>query len=256
MTSVTLDVSDTGLSSSSDDYASAHRGVKGRDKGPSATLDLNNKPLPSVKDNNGNGTSIDPNLVQGNIKRGRGRPRKGEITSARISKWIPKTWTPIYEEIVSLDCMGMPQKEIAKKFNFTAVMISKICSTPQAKIFRRMVLETLAKRNKVFQEERFERSQVRAMERISSLMEDDELMETDPFAVVDRAFKLLEKTKVLGGGEKVGDINVTVNNLSQTAIVELKDGLAKAREAKELHSDMEAIDVTSPIVERTRITGK
>ena len=224
----------------------------------SSALDLSKKPLPSVKNNNGNGTSIDPNLVQGNVKRGRGRPRKGEVTSARISKWIPKTWTPIYEEIVSLDCMGMPQKEIAKKFNFTAVMISKICSTPQAKIFRRMVLETLAKRNKVFQEDRFERSQVRAMERISSLMEDDELMETDPFAVVDRAFKLLEKTKVLGGSESKGDINIAgnVNMLSQTAIVELKDGLAKAREAKELHSDMEAIDVTSPTVERTRITGK
>ncbi len=223
-----------------------------------SALDLSRKPLPSVKNNNGNGTSIDPNLVQGNVKRGRGRPKKGEVTSARITKWIPKTWTPIYEEIVSLDCMGMPQKEIAKKFDFTAVMISKICSTPQAKIFRRMVLETLAKRNKVFQEDRFERSQVRAMERISSLMEDDELMENDPFAVVDRAFKLLEKTKVLGGSESKGDINIAgnVNMLSQTAIVELKDGLAKAREAKELHSGVEAIDVTSPTVERTRITGK
>ncbi|KKL50890.1 hypothetical protein LCGC14_2300980, partial [marine sediment metagenome] len=31
---------------------------------------------------------------------------------------------------------------------------------------------------------------------------------------------------------------------------------AKAREAKELHKGIEAIDVTSPTVERARVTGK
>ena len=219
----------------------------------STALDINNKPLPSVK-GNGDGPSIDSSLVKTNTKRKRGRPRNDDPNKpARITKWIPKQWTPIYEQIVSLDCMGMAQKEIAAKFNFTSVMISKICSTPQAKIFRRLVLEQLAEKNKIFQEERFARTQVRAMERISEVIEDDNLFLADPFAVVDRAFKLLEKTKVLGGVEgKGGDINVTVNNLSQTAILEIKDGLAKAREAKELHKDLEAVDVTSPVVERGR----
>lgn len=218
----------------------------------SVALDLNNKPLPSV---GGNGTSIDTSLVKTNTKRKRGRPRNDDPNRpARLAKWIPKEWTPIYEEIVSLDCMGMAQKEIAEKFKMTSVMVSKICCTPQAKIFRRKVLEVLAERNKVFQKDRFERTQVRAMERISSLMEDDALYTKDPFAVVDKAFKLLEKTRVLGGSESRGDINIAgnVNMLSQTAIVELKDGLAKAREAKELHKGMEAIDVTSPTVERVR----
>ncbi|HEC66962.1 MAG TPA: hypothetical protein ENI23_16930 [bacterium] len=253
MTLPLIDAPDTGLSSSSSDYASAHRGDEGRDKG-SPSLDLNNKPLPSVK-GNGNGTSISPSLVETNTKRKRGRPRNDDPNRpARLVKWIPKEWTPIYEEITTLDCMGMPQKEIAEKFEMTPVMVSKICCTPQAKIFRRKVLEILAERNKVFQKDRFERTQVRAMERISSFMEDDNLFAADPFAVVDKAFKLLEKTRVLGGGESRGDINIAgnVNMLSQTAIVELKDGLAKAREAKELHKGMEAIDVTSPIIERVR----
>ena len=220
----------------------------------STALDLNNKPLPSVK-GNGNEISVDPSLVQENTKRKRGRPRNDDPNRpARVVKWIPKNWTPVYEEIVSLDCMGMAQKEIASKFGMTNVMVSKICSTPQAKIFRRKVLEVLAERNKVFQKDRFERVQVRAMERISTVLEDDNLFEADPFAVVDRAFKLLEKTKVLGGGESRGDINIAgnVNMLSQTAILEIKDGLAKAREAKELHKDLEAVDVTSPVVERGR----
>ncbi|KKM94969.1 hypothetical protein LCGC14_1193000 [marine sediment metagenome] len=230
------------------------RGDEGRDKDPSTTLDLNRKPLPSVK-GNGDGSSIDISLVETNTKRKRGRPRNDDPNRpARLVKWVPKEWTPVYEQIVSLDCMGVPQKEIAAKFNFTTVMISKVCSTPQAKIFRRKVLEILAERNKIFQEDRFERTQVRAMERISSFMEDDALFASDPFAVVDKAFKLLEKTRVLGGSESKGNVNILgdVNLLSQTAIVELKDGLAKSREAQELHKEMEAIDVTSPIVERVR----
>ena len=224
----------------------------------SVAVDLNNKPLPSVK-GNGDGTSISTGLMETNTKRKRGRPRNDEVNRpARLAKWVPKEWTPIYEEIVSLDCMGMAQKEIAEKFSMTNVMVSKICCTPQAKIFRRKVLEILAERNKIFQEDRFERTQVRAMERISSFMEDDALFASDPFAVVDKAFKLLEKTKVLGGGESKGNVNILgdVNMLTQNAIVELKDGLAKAREAKELHKGMEAVDVTSPTVERARITGK
>lgn len=224
----------------------------------SVALDLNNKPLPSVK-NKGNGISIDASLVQQNTKRKRGRPRNDDPNRpARLVKWIPKEWKPIYEQIVSLDCMGVSHKEIAKQFNRTTVMISKICCTPQAKIIRRKVLEILAEKNKTFQEERFSRTQVQAMDRISSVMEDDALFMADPFAVVDRAFKLLEKTKVIGGNNDLGGLNIagnlTVNNLTQTAIVEIKEGLEKAREAKELHKDVEAIDVTSVVVgEKRRI---
>ncbi|HEC64134.1 MAG TPA: hypothetical protein ENI23_02440, partial [bacterium] len=194
----------------------------------STAVDLNNKPLPSMS---GNGSSIDSSLVKENTKRKRGRPRNDDPNRpARLIKWVPKQWTPIYEQIVSLDCMGVSQKKIAEQFNMTNVMVSKVCCTPQAKIIRRKVLEFLAEKNKVFQEERFDRVQVRAMERISSVLEDEELFTADPFAVVDRAFKLLEKTGRIGGRDK-GDINVAgdltvnkVSNLSQTAIVEIKDG--------------------------------
>ncbi|KKK86087.1 hypothetical protein LCGC14_2766740, partial [marine sediment metagenome] len=215
------------------------------------------KPLPSVK-GNGDGVSISPNLMKINTKRKRGRPRNDDPNRpARLVKWVPKRWTPVYEEIVSLDCIGVSQKKIAEQFNLTTVMISKICCTPQAKIFRRMVLERLAEKNKVFQEGRFSRTQVRAMERISEVIEDDNLFAADPFAVVDRAFKLLEKTGHIGNKDKGGDLNVagnvTVNNLTQNAILEIKEGLAKSREAKELHSGVEAIDVSSVVVDNGRM---
>jgi len=77
------------------DYASsALGGAKGRDKGPPST-------------------SISPILVQETTKRKRGRPRNDDPNRpARIVKWVPKEWTPVYEQIVSLDCMGVPQKKI------------------------------------------------------------------------------------------------------------------------------------------------
>ncbi len=205
------------------------------------------------------GNGINASLVEQNIKRKRGRPKKGEEGSARITKWIPNEWTPVYEQIVHLDCMGIAQARIAEKFNYTPTMISKICCTPQAKIIRRKILEILAEKNKVFQEERFDRVKVQAMERISSVLEDDELFSADPFAIVDRAFKLLEKTGTIGDKSK-GDINVAgnltvnrVNNLTQNALVEIKDGLVKARESKELHKDMKAIDVSSVVVDNGRM---
>ena len=219
----------------------------------SVAININNKPLPSMS-----GNGINASLVEQNTKRKRGRPKKGEMGSAKIVKWIPKEWTPVYEQIVHLDCMGISQTKIAERFNYTPVMISKICCTPQAKIIRRKVLEHLAEKNKEFQEERFDRVKVQAMERISATLEDDALFAADPFAVVDRAFKLLEKTGTIGDKSKgdiniAGDVTVTkVNNLTQTALVEIKDGLAKARESKELHKDMKAIDVSSVIVDNKR----
>ena len=204
------------------------------------------------------GNGISTSLVEQNIKRKRGRPKKGEQGAARIVKWVPKEWTPVYEQIVSLDCMGVSQKRIAKQFNLTTVMISKICCTPQAKIFRRRVIDKLTEKNEVFQEERFEKVKVKAMERITSVLEDEALFVADPFAVVDKAFKLLEKTGEIGNGKKSGNVNVAgdlhvVNELHQTAILEIKDGLAKAREARELHKDMEAIDVSSVVVDNGRM---
>jgi hypothetical protein len=208
------------------------------------------------------GSSIDKDLAANTqvvTTRKRGRPKNGDSTYRRagIKKWYPKKWTAQHEQIVSLDVMGVSHVVIAEKFDVTVQHVSKICNTPQAKIIRRASLNSLSERNKIFQEERFARAQNQAMDRISSVLEDDQLFSSDPFAVVDKAFKLLQGSGAIAGKEK-GDThihakNITVNTLKQTAIVELKDGLAKAREAKEMHSGMEPVDVTSPKVETGRM---
>ena len=209
------------------------------------------------------GSSIDPVLAastQVTTKRKRGRPRKDDPTHipAKISKWYPKKWKPIHEQIVALDCAGAPHAMIAAKFDKTPQYVSKICNTPQAKIIRRHALNTLVEKNKEFQDERFVHAAAKAMERVTDLLEDDALFESEPFQVVEKAFKLLAGVGVVGGKKDDGAThihakNVTVNNLKQTAIVDIKEGLAKAAEAREMHSHMKAIDVTSPKVETGRM---
>lgn len=209
------------------------------------------------------GASIDSTvaaLTQAITKRKRGRPKKDELSSRRasIQKWQPKTWKPIHEEIVALDCAGAPHAMIAGKLNKTIQYVSRICNTPQAAIIKRHALATMVKTNKDFQEDRFTHMAAKAMERISDVLEDDQLAKDEPFAVVDKAFKLLTQTGVIGpkkedGATHIHAKNVTVNNLKQTAIIEIKEGLAKAAEVREKYQKMEAIDVTSPKVESGRM---
>jgi len=209
------------------------------------------------------GSSIDPDmaaLTQLSTKRKRGRPKKDELTSRRasIQKWQPKTWKPIHEEIVALDCAGAPHAMIAAKLNKSVQYVSRICNTPQAVIIKRYALKEMIKKNKEIQEERIEHMQAKAMERISDVLEDDDLARDEPFAVVDKAFKLLSSTGVMGGKKDNGDThihanNVTVNNLKNSALVEIKEGLARSREVREKYQSLEAIDVTSPKVEDGRM---
>jgi len=209
------------------------------------------------------GSSIDPDvaaLTQLTTKRKRGRPRKDELTSRRasIQKWQPKTWKPIHEEIVALHCAGAPHAMIAAKLNKSIQYVSRICNTPQAAIIIKHALAQMVSQHKDLQEERFSQMAARAMQRISDVLEDDQLARDEPFAVVDKAFKLLSTTGVIGpkkedGATHIHAKNVTVNNLKQTAIVELKDGLAKATEVREKYHQMEAIDVTSPKVDDGRM---
>lgn len=207
--------------------------------------------------------SINPSLAVNTlipVKRGRGRPRNGEMVHRRagVKKWQPKKWKPIHEQVVALDCAGAPHAMIAVKLNLSVQYVSKICNTPQAAIIKRNALNQLVKTNAAFQTERLEHMQAKAIERVADVLEDDALYLADPFAVVDRAFKFLQNTGAAGMTKEKGDThihagNITVNNLKQTAILELKDGLVKARESREKHKKMEAIDVTSPKVETGRM---
>lgn len=198
--------------------------------------------LPQVKNNKKNGNSINLPSIQNR------RP-------AKIGKWVPKNWTPIHEEIVALKITGMSNKALAERFDKTPEYISMLLNTPQAKIIKRKALNDLSTSYQEFQKDRLQRTQAKAMERISDLLDDDVLAETNPFAVVDRSFKLLEKTGVIAREREKGDINVAgdlnVSNtqVNVTQIKELTEGLDRLQEIAVIHGPVEPVNVISPTVE-------
>lgn len=214
------------------------------------------------------GTSIDKTIAVMNttpLKRKRGRPCTVNLDGrqATIKKWVPKVWKPVYEQIVALDCMNVPHTDLAIQFDYTKQMISMIVNTPQAKILRRKMLDLLARKNEDFQVKRFEAASSKAMQRINDFMDDDSLYEDNPFAVVEKSLKLLQAKGILKSGNgvfKEGDThihgNVTVKKVSQlaeNAMIEIKDGLRLIKETDALHENMEAIDVTSPVIDDGRM---
>ena len=178
---------------------------------------------------------------------------------ARIGKWVPKNWTSIHEEIVALKITGFSNAVLAKRFDKSLVYISKVLNTPQAKIIKRKALNDLSHNYKEFQKERLQRTQARAMERISDMIDNDQLAEDNPFAIVDRSFKLLEKTGVMASADELargktevnvkGDLNINNTQVNVTQIAELKDGLKRLEEIAVIHEGVEPIDIISPSYE-------
>lgn len=66
------------------------------------------------------------------MKLQRGRPagvKNGEGTG---DKWVPKTWKPLYETIVTQHVLGVKSKEIASQLNITPVLVSYILNSDKA----------------------------------------------------------------------------------------------------------------------------
>ncbi len=56
------------------------------------------------------------------------RPYKPpHLKQGKVAKWVPKTWLPMYEEMVALSCAGRSNKTIAEKFGYTEQWLGEIC---------------------------------------------------------------------------------------------------------------------------------
>lgn len=159
-------------------------------------------------------------------------------------KWKPKRWRPEYEVIVSLSNTGMSHQAVADRFfelsgtRYTVQHISNIVNTPEAKAFSE---QCIAKIRGDFQEtvsDRIAKAQQRALDRIENVLNNDDIFEASPFAVVDRSLRLLQLSKHSTGGEG-GQIANTINNnflLTADAAKIIREGTDKADEVARLYS--------------------
>ena len=157
-------------------------------------------------------------------------PRQGKLT-----KWRPRKWEAMHEQIVVLSCLGRSNKQIAEIFGYTPQHICNILGTPEASLVRRRVLDNLRDSVKSNLDQSLEDLADQSVIRLKEVMFDDDLFEKSPFAVVDRGLAVLRGVGRLKSGDdnstKVGKAII----MSSEDAKKLIEGTAAADEAKRLN---------------------
>jgi hypothetical protein len=160
--------------------------------------------------------------------------------ATKLTKWNPKEWHPVYEQILALSCMGKTNVELAEEFNYTPVHISNILTSPMAKLLRRQILNKLRSSVESTLPQKLQDAAAKAMERVQDFMDDDQLYEKSPFAFVDRAMTVLRaaghsKHESSGGNAFINTRNANVIMTGEAAEI-ISAALNKSDEARRLHA--------------------
>lgn len=158
-----------------------------------------------------------------------------------FKRWRPRKWHVVYDQIVALDTLGKPQKEIAELFNYTVQHVSNICQCPEAAITRGRLMEQLQQGAVAKLGTDLEVLAVQAKKRLAQMLYDDDLYQRSPFQVVDRGIT------VLSGVGRLKSRTDAANkvNVERAIILTADDGkairesLQKADAAKRLHAAIE-----------------
>lgn len=169
----------------------------------------------------------------------KGRP-KGRKNYASVRLWQPTKWHPYYDGIVALHVEGATNIFIAAQYNITKEQVSNILNTEEGK---RKISELQTAKSAIIHNSlssRHNRLVEKAFERVEAVLQSDELADTSPFAVFDRALSYLRHTAKEGdliNPEKDAPRTVNVTN---NFLVEVKAGLEKIREVAVLHGETDA----------------
>jgi len=162
-----------------------------------------------------------------------------EPKKARLGKWQPKKWRPEYDRIVGYSVLGKSNIEIATNFGLTKEHISTILNLPQAKELAEKLQIATKQRMLENIPDTLDYVARKTTERLKQMIDDDELFDKSPFAVIDRGVDILKGLSHLrGGGNGANAINV------EKAIIvpaeQAKDffrGMTKADEARRINGN-------------------
>lgn len=167
------------------------------------------------------------------------------LRPTRLKNWIPKTWRVEYEKMVALSVIGLSNKMIAQKMDYTPVHVSNILNMDQAEMLRQQLLAKMREGSISGPVTEIadigvilSAAALSGAKRIKTFIENDDRFENQPLAVVDRSFELLKGLKHLktaaetsgGNGTQIGAI-VIGGQVAQN----LMDGLVKANNVRKLH---------------------
>lgn len=164
-------------------------------------------------------------------------------------KWNPKDWKPVYEAMVALCTIGKKtQREVAHEFGYTEAWLSQIMNSEKGKEVQAELIRNTRDRTVGDVAARIRDIQELALRRMETVIRDDKIAERSPLAIFDRSALFLKNTGVIKDNHAppvptqghVTNINQTNNTLivSGKNADDLRDGLRKSDEVKQLHGNM------------------
>lgn len=162
----------------------------------------------------------------------------------RIGKWQPRKWRVEYDRIVGMSVLGLANTEIAEKVGFCKEYISVILNLPEAKILYNRLQQKLLEQQEAFIPNTLNYVAKKTAERLKQVIDNDDLFQKNPFAVIDRGMDVLKGLRHLTGGGNgsigtgepgaVTNIGTVVINQGQKS--DIMTGLEKLQEIKQIHS--------------------
>jgi hypothetical protein len=150
-------------------------------------------------------------------------------------KWEPGTWRPEYEYILTLSCQGKTHVSISEMTGYSLQQICSILNSKEAKKAKNGIVTALRKSTLG----RMESVTQKAMDRIEDVLNDDNLAETAPFAMYDRAMAFMKGVNKLAsdGGNVTNNTqnNVVIGNDAANLLV---TALNRSNQVKELHGEV------------------
>lgn len=150
-------------------------------------------------------------------------------------KWVPKKWIPLYDQMVALHCVGLSNKAISERFDYSAQQVGNILKTEQAKI----IIELVRKKTLGDLEEstaaRLKRMEHQAISNIERIISDEALVEARPLALFDRSMALLKGIGKMEGENSIRSVQNNTFNIAIEHSQALIEGMKKANEAAILH---------------------
>lgn len=158
----------------------------------------------------------------------------------KLKKWRPKKWRAEYDRIVAYSAMGKSNVWIAQQMGFDKVHVSVILHLPQAIELADKLQARLRERIETNIPEVLGYVAQRTAERLKQVIDDDELFEKNPFAVIDRGMDVMKGLNHLRGGgngspQEGGVTNIGTVVISNGQKSDLMQGLEMIREVKRIH---------------------
>ena len=164
-----------------------------------------------------------------------GRP-PGSKNDSFIMPWKPLKWKPVYDIMVALKCAGHSNIEIGQIVEYTPVQVGNVLRSPEA---RRRLDDFSSNFSKTADDTlkgRLEKIRQKAVERIETVVMDDERASEQPMRIAEFSMSLLKGLGTLNGE------NATKNETNNTLVIsdaiaqKLFDGAALADHVKLLHN--------------------